>query len=74
VLLEFMHREVLQGREEAVAGINPKVQAPFFDVLKKAAESEVGAGMKLKPEDPAFLELIKLTVKMVGQIRPRSVG
>lgn len=69
VLLEFMHREVLQGREEAVAGINPKVQAPFFDVLKKAAEAEAGLGVKLKPADPAFPELVKLTVKMVGQIQ-----
>jgi hypothetical protein len=69
VLREFLHRELLQGREATVAGVNPKVQAPFFDVLKNAAETEAGAGVKLKPEDPVFPELVKLTVKMVGQIQ-----
>ena len=69
VLREFLQREVLHGREEVVAGLNPKVQAPFFDVLKKAAEADAGAGAKLKPEDPAFRELVTLTVKLVGQIQ-----
>ena len=69
VLREFMNRQLLRGRQEAVAGINPTVQAPFFDMLKKAAEDEAGAGVKLKPEDPAFPELVQLTVKTVGQIQ-----
>ena len=69
VLREFLNRELLRGREEIVAGINPTVQAPFFDVLKKAAEAEAGSGVKLKPEEPAFAELVKLTIEMVRQIQ-----
>lgn len=69
VLREFLQKEVLHGREEAVAGLNPKVQAPFFDVLKKAAETEAVGGTKLKSEDPVFSILVTLTVKLVGQIQ-----
>jgi type I restriction enzyme R subunit len=67
VLREFLHRVVSQGREETFAGLIPKVQAPFFDVLKTAAESEVGE--KLKPEDTIFPEMVSLTVKIVSQIQ-----
>lgn len=67
VLREFLQREVMLGREEAVAGINPKVQAPFFDVLKKAAEAE--AGTRLAPDSLDFSELIRLTNKLVAQIQ-----
>ncbi|HNQ90204.1 MAG TPA: type I restriction endonuclease [Verrucomicrobiota bacterium] len=67
VLREFLDKEVREGREETVAGIQPKVQAPFFDVLKKAAEADGGAA--LKPEDAAFPEVVKVTVKLVGVIQ-----
>jgi type I restriction enzyme R subunit len=67
VLREFLNAEVREGREEAVAGIKPKVQAPFFDVLKKAAETDAGA--PLKPDGAVFPEVVKLTVKLVEQIQ-----
>ena len=67
VLRDFLNSEVREGREEAVAGINPKVHAPFFDVLKKAAETDAGAG--LKPGDAAFAEVVKLTVRLVDSIQ-----
>jgi type I restriction enzyme, R subunit len=67
VLRDFLNQEVREGREEAVAGIKPKVQAPFFDVLKKAAEADAGA--PLAPDSGAFPEVVKLTVKLVEQIQ-----
>ncbi len=67
VLRQYLRDAVSEGREESVAGINPKIQAPFFEILKNAVEGEVGAA--LKPEDAAFPEVVKLTVKLVEGIQ-----
>jgi type I restriction enzyme R subunit len=67
VLREFLRAEMREGRQESVAGINPKVQAPFFDVLKKAAETDAGAVLKVG--DAAFPEVVKLTVNLVDKIQ-----
>jgi len=67
VLREFMQREVVQGRHETVAGLNPRIQAPFFDVLKRAVESELGR--ELKADDPQFPEVVALTIALVDKIQ-----
>jgi len=67
VLRDFLRREVVEGRHEGVAGLNPRVQAPFFDVLKRAVESETGS--ELQTDDAQFPELVRLTVALVEKIQ-----
>ena len=71
VLREFIEKEVRSGRQDAVAGLNPRVQAPFFDLLKREAEEQ--AGNTLAADGDGFREVLALTMRLVihiqGEIR-----
>lgn len=67
VLFQFIRNEVARGRREEIEGLDPKIQAPFFGLLRdgfnKDNKSEVDA------DSPEFTELVKLTVEIVEHVR-----
>jgi type I restriction enzyme R subunit len=67
VLREFIRNQVRQGRDQAVAGLDPKIQAPFFAILKTAAETDAGA--IVQPDTEAFRAIVELTITLVAQIQ-----
>lgn len=67
VLIRFIREEVARGRSQEIEGLDPKLQAPFFGVLKERYDQE--SGNPLAPESPEFSELVQLTVELVDQIR-----
>ena len=68
-LRKFIDEELARGEKQSVPGLDPRLHAPFFGTLKEAVEKEQGA--ELKREDPAFKEVIDLTVTTVDEIRDR---
>jgi len=71
-LRRFIEEELRHGREQEVEGLDPKVQAPFFGLLKKAVEEETGSQMS--PE--VFRVAVETTKEMVAHIQTeiRRVG
>ncbi len=68
-LRKFIEEELEREGKQTVPGLDPRLHAPFFGTLKEAIEKETGA--ELKSEDPAFKEVIDLTVATVDEIREK---
>jgi type I restriction enzyme R subunit len=66
-LKKFIKEELEREGKETVPGLDPRLHAPFFGTLKKAVEKETGK--ELKSDDPAFREVIELTVTTVEEIQ-----
>ena len=66
-LRKFIKEELEREGKETVPGLDPRLHAPFFGTLKKAVEKETGT--ELKSDDPAFGEVIALTVTTVEEIQ-----
>ncbi|MEJ2724776.1 MAG: restriction endonuclease subunit R, partial [Deltaproteobacteria bacterium] len=64
-LHRFIEEELKQGREQEVEGLAPKVQAPFFGLLKEAIEESAGKTL----EDDAFRIAVTTTVEIVDHIK-----
>lgn len=68
-LREFIEQELAREGKQTVPGLDPRLHAPFFGTLKEAIEKEKGA--ELKSDDPAFKEVVDLTVSTVDEIRAK---
>ncbi|GAB6192560.1 type I restriction endonuclease subunit R [Desulfocastanea catecholica] len=68
-LRKFIKEELARSGKQTVPGLDPRLHAPFFGTLKDAIEKESGA--ELKSDDPAFKEVIDLTVATVDEIREK---
>jgi type I restriction enzyme R subunit len=66
-LRKFIEEELEREGKQTVPGLDPRLHAPFFGTLKEAIEKEQGE--ELKSEDPAFKEVVDLTVATVDEIR-----
>ena len=64
-LHRFIEEELKQGREQEVEGLDPKVQAPFFGLLKEAVEESAGKTL----EGEAFRTAVTTTVEIVDHIK-----
>ena len=71
-LSRFIEEELKQGREQEIEGLDPKVQAPFFGLLKDAVEESSSQSL----EGDAFRTAVTTTVEIVEQIKEeiRRVG
>jgi len=71
-LSRFIEEELKQGREQEVEGLDPKVQAPFFGLLKDAVEETTGQSL----EGDSFRTAVSITVEIVDHIKEeiRRVG
>jgi type I restriction enzyme, R subunit len=68
-LRKFIEEELEREGKQTVPGLDPRLHAPFFGTLKEAVEKEKGA--ELKSDDPAFKEVVDLTVATVEKIREK---
>lgn len=68
-LKKFIEEELEREGKETVPGLDPRLHAPFFGTLKEAIEKE--KGQELIREDPAFGEIVDLTVTTVAEIREK---
>jgi type I restriction enzyme R subunit len=68
-LAKFIQEELDRDGKQSVPGLDPRLHAPFFGTIKEAIEKE--NGIPLKSEDPAFKELIDLTVATVDDIQEK---
>jgi len=68
----FIEEELKQGREQEVEGLDPKVQAPFFGLLKDAVEESSGQSL----EGDVFRTAVTTTIEIVDHIKEeiRRVG
>ncbi len=64
-LQRFIDEELKQGREQEVEGLDPKVQAPFFGLLKEAIETSSGQS----PEGESFRTAVTTTIEIVDHIK-----
>jgi type I restriction enzyme R subunit len=64
-LRRFIDEELKQGREQDIEGLDPKVQAPFFGLLKEAIEAS--SGQKLQGD--TFRSAVTATVEIVDHVR-----
>lgn len=64
-LRRFIEDELKQGREQEIEGFDPKVQAPFFGILKEAIDDSSGKQL----EGDAFRDAVACTVEIVEHIR-----
>lgn len=64
-LQKFIDEELKQGREQEIEGLDPKVQAPFFGLLKDLMEET--SGQKLEADK--FRAAVALTVEVVDHIK-----
>ncbi|MGC8492348.1 MAG: type I restriction endonuclease subunit R [Syntrophobacteraceae bacterium] len=68
-LRDFIEQEREREGKESVQGLDPRLHAPFFGTLKEAIEKETGA--ELKSDDPAFRQVVDLTVSTVTEIQSK---
>jgi len=68
-LRKFIKEELARSGKQTVPGLDPRLHAPFFGTLKDAIEKEQGT--ELESDDPAFKEVIDLTVATVDEIREK---
>jgi type I restriction enzyme R subunit len=64
-LHRFIEEELKEGREQEVEGLDPKVQAPFFGLLKGAVEESAGNTL----EGDVFRRAVTTTVEIVDHIK-----
>jgi type I restriction enzyme R subunit len=64
-LQRFIDDELRQGREQEIEGLDPKVRAPFFGLLKEAIEKSSGQTL----EGDGFRTAVMTTIKIVDHIR-----
>lgn len=64
-LRRFIDEELKQGREQEIEGLDPKVQAPFFGLLKEAIEES--SGQKLQGD--TFRSAVTATGEIVEHVR-----
>lgn len=64
-LQRFIEEELKQGREKEIEGLDPKVQAPFFGLLKDAIETSSGQS----PEGESFRTAVTKTIEIVDYIK-----
>ena len=64
-LRDFIDNELSKGREDDIEGLDPKTQAPFYGLLKRAV-SDVESG---EVDDDAKRAIIDVTVEIVNQIK-----
>jgi type I restriction enzyme R subunit len=64
-LRRFIEEELKQGREQEIEGLDPKVQAPFFGLLKEAIEGS--SEQRLQGDD--FRAAVTTTVEVVDHVR-----
>ena len=64
-LRRFIDEELKQGREQEIEGLDPRVQAPFFGLLKEAIEAS--SGQKLQGD--TFRSAVTATVEIVEHVR-----
>lgn len=68
-LRKFIAEEQEREGKQTVPGLDPRLHAPFFSTLKEAVEEQNGT--ELKSDDPAFREVVDLTVATVDEIRKK---
>ena len=68
-LRKFVEEELTREGKQTVPGLDPRLHAPFFGTLKEAIEKE--QGVELTSADPAYKEVIDLTVATVDEIREK---
>lgn len=64
-LRRFIDEELKQGREQEIEGLDPKVQAPFFGLLKEAIEESSGQQL----QGDTFRAAVTATVEVVEHAR-----
>jgi type I restriction enzyme R subunit len=64
-LRRFIEDELTQGREQEIEGLDPKIQAPFFGLLKDAVEEASETPL----EGDRFRAAVGATVEIVEHIR-----
>ncbi len=71
-LHRFIEEELKQGREQEVEGLDPKIQAPFFGLLKDAVEETNNQTLEGEP----FRRGVTTTIEIVDHIKKeiRRVG
>lgn len=71
-LRRFIEEELKQGREQEVEGLDPKIQAPFFGLIKESIQAETGE--ELTGEN--FRTAVSVTIDIVAHIRQeiRRIG
>jgi len=67
VLHDFIENAVSRGRESEVEGLDPKIQAPFFGLIKSFFDKHNNTD--LKPADEKFMEIVNLTINLVEHIQ-----
>jgi type I restriction enzyme, R subunit len=72
LLQQFIEEELKKGREQEVEGLDPKVQAPFFGLLKDKIEESSGQPL----EGDSFRTAVTATIDIVDHIKEeiRRVG
>lgn len=67
VLSDFIANVVQQGRQQEIEGLDPKIQAPFFGLIKEAFENT--SDVEITPDHEKFTELVALTINLVEHIQ-----
>lgn len=67
VLHDFIENQVRRGRENEIEGLEPKIQAPFFGLIKDAFDKYNNT--ELSPTHEKFSEVINLTINLVEHIQ-----
>jgi type I restriction enzyme R subunit len=71
-LQRFIEQEIKQGREQEVEGLDPKIQAPFFGLLRQTS----GDASDQEMDEATYRSAISKTVEIVNHIQEeiRRVG
>jgi len=64
-LRRFIDEELKEGHEQEVEGLDAKMQAPFFGILKEAIEEYSGQAL----DGDTFRSVISSTIEIVDHIR-----
>jgi type I restriction enzyme R subunit len=64
-LQRFIDDELKQGREQEIEGLDPKIQAPFFGLLKEAIEKSLGRPLG----GDAFRTAVTTIIEIVDHIK-----
>ncbi len=67
VLAEFIRKEAARGRQQEIEGLDPKIHAPFFGILKARIDQQ--RGEPLEADAAEFAGLVQLTTDLVSYIQ-----